>query len=95
MLELTTGGRAIGGEDAVRFFESLPDMLDDAVKTDKFCTKYEYALNRIRFLVRNDIPIAPKKYKGKFTSYSCGRCGSGLSIEAGRFCPSCGQRSRW
>lgn len=37
MLELTMGGRCIGGLDALAFLEALPDSIPEKVKTDEFC----------------------------------------------------------
>lgn len=41
MLELTMGGRAIGGLDAIDFFESLIDSIPEELKTEEFCNEYE------------------------------------------------------
>lgn len=95
MLDLTMGGQTIGGEDAVRFFESVPDMLDEAVKTEDFCLEYERALNRVRFEVGKSVPIAPKVNKARFTSYSCGQCGFCLHMDTNQFCPHCGRAVDW
>ena len=95
MLELTMGGRTISGVDAVAFFESLPDMLADDVRTDEFCDKYEYALNRLRYLVRQSIPIKPRVEKGQFTTYSCGHCLVGVHYGEHKFCPRCGRAIDW
>lgn len=95
MLDLTMGGRTISGEDAVRFFESVPDMLDEEVKTEEFCNKYEWALNRLRFEVRKSVPIAPRVNKGRFESYSCGHCGFCLDRCIVKFCQNCGRAVDW
>lgn len=92
MLELTNGGRCVSGEDAVTFFESVPDLLDDAVKTEVFRINYERALNRLRYEVRKSVPIAPKIQKQRFTSYSCGQCGGGLEPGVDNYCPHCGRK---
>lgn len=70
-------------------------MLDGTLKTESFKDQYEYALNRVRYLARLDIPKAPKEDKGRFTSYNCGRRGSILSADNYKFCPAFGQRIRW
>lgn len=95
MLDFTHGGRCIGGEDAVRFFEMLSDMIPDETKTEKFRNEYEYALNRVRCEVRNSVPIAPKTHKQKFTTYTCGQCGAGVEYATDRFCPNCGRAIDW
>lgn len=95
MLDLTMGGRTISGEDAVRFFESVPDMLDEEVKTEEFCNEYEWALNRLRFEVRQSVPISPRVNKGRFESYSCGHCGFCLDRVTNKYCPHCGRAIDW
>lgn len=95
MLDLTMGGQAVGGEAAVHFLEALPDMLDNAVKTEDFCNEYERVLNRVRFEVRKSVPTPPKVTKGRFTSYSCGQCGFCLDAGVDRFCPDCGRAVNW
>lgn len=94
-LKLTMGGRTVSSEDAIRFFVSALDILDDSRKTEDFRDQYEYALNRFRFLARLDIPAAPKEDKGRFATYNCGRCGFCLDRGIDKFCPHCGQRIRW
>lgn len=94
MLDLTNGGRCIGGLDAVAFFEALPDSIPDAVKTEQFCNEYEWALNRLRAEVQKSVPIAPKAHKGNFTNYTCGQCGYGVDVN-NKFCPQCGQAVDW
>ncbi len=95
MLELTMGGRCMGGEDAVRLFETVPDMIPEEARTEEFCDEYEYALNRLRVLVRQDIPVKPKVYKRRFTSYSCGQCGSGIDSSIEKYCCKCGRKIDW
>lgn len=95
MLDLTMGGRCIGGLDAITFFEALPNSVPDAVKTEEFCNEYEYALNRLRCEVRKSIPIAPKKHKQKFTTYTCGQCGFGVDYTTDKYCPNCGRAIDW
>lgn len=94
-LELTMGGRTVSSEEAIRFFGSVLELLDDPIKTEGFRNQYEYALNRLRYLARLDIPAAPKEHKGRFTTYNCGRCGSCLGADTAKFCSKCGQRVRW
>ena len=95
MLDLTIGGQCIGGEDAVRFFEAVPDMLSEAVKTEDFCSEYERALNRLRFEIRKSAPTVPKVQKERYTTYNCGQCGSCLDRSIYMFCPSCGRSVDW
>ena len=90
MLELTDGGRCMSGMDAIEFFERLDDVLDEDVKTEQFCDELTWALNRLRVDVRQSIPIEPKKIKVRYTSYSCGQCGHGLSV-TDKYCPECGR----
>lgn len=90
MLDLTMGGRCISGEKAIEFFESLPDLLPEEIKTDEFCNEYEYALNRLRVEVRRQIPIAPKKHVGHFITFNCGSCGFSLA-PIDEYCPKCGR----
>lgn len=94
-LELTMGGRTVSSEEAIRFFGSVLELLDDPIKTEDFRNQYEYALNRLRYLARLDIPATPKEDKGRFTTCNCGRCGFCLDRGIDKFCPHCGQRVRW
>lgn len=95
MLELTNGGRCVSGLDAVEFFETLPDSIDDDLKDEVFCNEYEYALNRLRYEVSKSIPILPKVLKayskGHKDFYSCGACGFSLRMEIDKYCPNCGR----
>lgn len=94
MTELTMEGRCFSGLDAIDFFERLPDYIPEELKTEKFCLDYEYALNRLRVEVRASAPIQPKVYKRRFTSYSCGACGHGLTWGQ-KFCSNCGRTADW
>lgn len=94
MLELTMGGRTVSGLDAIAFLEALPDSIPQEVKTKQFCRDYEYALNRVRFEVRKSVPVKPTVRKGKFTDYSCGQCGAGVSA-INNYCPKCGRAIDW
>lgn len=95
MLDLTMGGRAVSGLDAIQFFEALPGVFPNEVKTAAFCDEYEYALNRLRFEVRKSIPAAPEACKGKFTTYSCGQCGGVVSYGTDKYCSHCGRKIDW
>lgn len=95
MLDLTMGGRCVGGVDAVEFFERLADIFPAEIKTEEFCNEYEYALNRFRYEVQKSVPIAPKAHNGRFTYYTCGKCGSGVDRPIGRYCQKCGRAIDW
>ncbi len=94
MLELTNGGRAMSGLDAIEFYESLADMFDEDQKTEEFCNDFEYALNRFRYEIGKSVAVEPNIYKRSYTTYSCGKCGSGVRIEY-KFCPNCGKAIDW
>ncbi len=98
MLEMTNGGRCMSGLNAIEFFETLPDSIDDELKTDEFCNEYEDALNRLRYEVRKSIPVPPKSVKayskGHADFTNCGACGFSLHIEVDRYCPNCGRMVR-
>lgn len=96
MLELTVGGRCMSGVETVEFFERLVDSIDEELRTEEFCEEYTRALNRVRCEVRKSVPVKPKKYKGNFTTYTCGQCGSGVrgDIDIG-YCPRCGRAIDW
>lgn len=96
MLDLTMGGRTLSGEKAVEFFEMLPDMLPEEIKTEEFCNEYEYSLNRLRFEVRKSVPIKPKIRRGRlFDDYSCGKCGNIVHEETDKYCHKCGRAIDW
>lgn len=91
-LEITMGGRMIRGEDAVAFFEAVAELIPEEDRTEEFCDEYEYALNRLRRLVLQNIPVPQRKLEcTRFTEYLCGKCGFGLR-EFYNFCPKCGRR---
>lgn len=97
MLQLT--GMCMSGLDAVEFLEMLPDNLPDEIKDDDFCFEYERMLNRVRYEVRQSVPVAPKvtepisKKYNRF--YNCGQCGFGLRIDIYKHCPNCGRKIKW
>ena len=84
----------MSGESAVEFLEMLPDNIPDEIKDDDFCDEYERMLNRVRYEVRKSVPVAPKVYKNRFTSYTCGQCGHGVNAEHS-YCPKCGREIKW
>ena len=81
MYELTDGGRCLPADEAIKFMEMLPDVIDEEAKTEEFCDAFTWALNRFRAEVRTSIPVPVKKLKIRFTTYSCGRCGHGVNPE--------------
>lgn len=91
-LEITMGGRMIGGEDAVEFFEAVAELIPEEDRTEEFCNEYTFAMNRFRALVLKDIPILHRKREGtRITEELCGNCGAGLRSHY-IFCPKCGRR---
>ena len=92
-------GACMGGLDAVEFLEMLPDNIQDEIKDDDFCDEYERMLNRVRYEVRQSIPVAPKVTepvaKGYSRFYSCGQCGFGIRPDIYKFCPHCGRMIAW
>lgn len=95
MIELTMGGRCVGGLDEIAFFEALPVAIPEEIATDGFCNEYEYSLNRLRLEVRKSISISPKAHKGSFTNYTCGQCGFGVKYETDKYCRQCGRSIDW
>ena len=57
---------------------------------------YECALNRIRYRFDQTVPVKPKRHKGKYISdyYTCGNCGSGVTIND-NYCWNCGFAIGW
>lgn len=88
-LELTIGGYTMSGIDAISAFERLAEFIPSEQRQD-----YERALNRLRHEVSHGGAIEPKSAKGRFTSYSCGKCGHGLD-PADKYCPACGKLIKW
>ena len=99
MLELTHGGRMIGGEAAVEFLEMLPDNIPDEIKDDDFCDEYEFMLNRVRYEVAQSIPVPAKRHKTTshaFHDYfTCGKCGAVVDSATDNFCRKCGRAIGW
>ena len=95
MLELTMGGQCMSGEDSVRLFETVPEMIPEEARTEEFCDEYEYALNRLRYLVRQGVPTKPNVYQGRFTSFSCGQCGFAIDKATEKYCRNCGRKIDW
>lgn len=96
MLELT--GPCCGGIVAIEFMESLADVLDEEVKTEEFCEKYEKALNRFRHEVKKEIGAKKKIVKARRRGYDdfkyCGHCGFSAADPTWKYCPNCGTRHR-
>lgn len=94
MLELTDGGRTIGTLDTIEFFETMVlDCIPEEAKTEDFCQQYAYALNRVRYLARYDIPKLARIRKGcRFTEFVCGNCGANIRSDVEKFCHNCGCR---
>ena len=99
MLELTRGGRMIGGEAAVEFLEMLPDNIPDEIKDDDFCAQYEFMLNRVRHEVAQSIPVPAKRHQATshaFHDYfTCGKCGFIVDSCTDNYCRSCGRAIGW
>lgn len=94
MLDLTAGGRACSGLEAIAFMERLADMFDEDVRTDEFCDEFECALNRFRYEIRKSIPVPVRALKINFTTYSCGQCANPVSAPD-KFCSRCGRAIDW
>lgn len=94
MLELTDEGRCISGLDAIEFLERIEGVIQEDAKTEEFCRKLRWVINRVRIEVRSGIPIPVRILKGRFTSYSCGQCGHGVHAEDD-YCSKCGRRIEW
>lgn len=92
-------GVCMSGIDAVEFLEMLPDNIPDEVKDDEFCDEYERMLNRVRYEVRQSVPIAPRVTepiaRGYRRYYSCGQCAHGVRPGLDTFCPKCGRKIKW
>lgn len=94
MLDLTMGGQAMSGLDAIKFMERLADVFDEDVRTDEFCEEYELALNRFRYEIRKSVPVPVKVTKMRHTSYDCGQCGH--VVHPGNvYCCQCGREIQW
>lgn len=94
MLELTDGGQTIGTLGTIEFFETMVlDCIPEEAKTEDFCQQYAYALNRVRYLARYDIPKLARIRKGcRFTEFVCGNCGASIRSDGEKFCHNCGCR---
>lgn len=60
-LEITMGGRMISGESAVEFFEAVAELIPEEDRTEEFCDEYTFAMNRLRRLVLQDMPVPQRK----------------------------------
>ena len=94
MLELT--GKCCSGIEAIEFLESLEDVIDEEIKTNEFCEKYEAALNRFRYEVAKGYGKKKKIIKatrrGLHDLKYCGNCGFGANEPSYKYCPNCGTR---
>lgn len=93
-------GRCTSTENAIKFFEMLPDSIPDEIKNDDFCDEYEEALNTFRFCADRLEPIDPVYHKGvkgpMHDYYTCGACGTGLpSSIYPDYYPNCGRNVKW
>lgn len=98
-MELKLTGECMSGIAAIEFMERLPDVIPEEARTEEFCEEFERALNRFRYAVSRDIPVAPTFQKAKSrnlgTLYSCGECGHGLRPDLYKRCPVCGRPVKW
>ena len=94
MLELMAGGRTMPGPEAVEFMERLADMIDEEARTEEFCDEFERALNRFRYEVRKSVPVPVRKFKRRFTEYTCGQCRRGVH-PGDSYCSGCGRAIDW
>ena len=89
-------GKSCSGLTAIEFFESLIDVIDEDVKTEEFCEKFEEALNRFRYEVAKGIGRKKKIIRAKDKRYHdfqyCGKCGFGAGEPSHKYCPNCGTR---
>lgn len=99
MLESRLCGMMEPLEDALEFFELyLPDSMPEDIKTEEFCDDYQRALNRLKYESLKHLPIKPKTVKaiarGRSDFYSCGNCGSVVTVND-NYCPACGTEIKW
>lgn len=96
MLTLTNSGKMCSGLDAIEFLEALPDIIDEDIKTEEFCERYEDTLNRLRCEVRKSIPAPVVIQRGRAGNdfISCRSCAHGLMI-TDKHCPGCGRPLEW
>lgn len=95
MLKMTNDGKCMAGTAAIEFFEKLPDLINNNLKTDEFREKYEDALNRFRYEVAKSVPVRPNVLKayarGHKDFITCGACGFSLDLTIYQYCPNCGK----
>lgn len=97
MFDLT--GCCTSNEQAIKFFEMLPDSIPDEIKDDAFCEEYEAALNTFRFCAGRLNPVTPTYHKGikspMYDYYTCGVCGAGFPDIFPDYCCKCGRKVKW
>ena len=85
-------GECVSSEEAIEIFQArMPENRKDA-------EKYQRAINRFIYLAERLQPVKPKFHKGqygkKYDSYTCGSCGTTLSI-IHKWCYNCGCAVDW
>ena len=57
--------------------------------------KQDRVVARLRYERDQSIPVRPKVTKGRYTTYSCGNCGHGITEIGDNFCSNCGRAIKW
>ena len=88
-------GMMIGGPEAVKVVEELLAGENPAEWKNERGFYPEQVINRLRYAIDRDTPLAPKlhpgKYGHKYDSYTCTRCGAVVDNLAHKWCWNCGQ----
>lgn len=92
-------GLCVSGPKAIELLELYQDNFPEEIKTEEFCREYESVLNRVRYAINRQVPVAPKVTEAKVKSYgrfyNCGECGFGLRTDIYKCCPNCGRQIKW
>ena len=64
-------------------------------KTTSEIDMHGRVLARLQYERDQSVPVRPKAAKGRYTTYSCGNCGHGITEIGDNFCSNCGKAIKW
>lgn len=83
-------GPMVSFEYAIRWVEEDAEPRSKAAGDLK-----DRVVARLRYERDQRIPVKPKALKGRYTTYTCGNCGFGITEIGHNFCPNCGRAIGW
>lgn len=82
-------GAMVSFDNAIKWAEGIKPVTPEEIK------EHSRVLARLRYERDMSVPVKPKTYKGRYTTYSCGNCGHGITEIGDNFCANCGRAIKW